>query len=175
MSKSNYNFLQNLFPAYEMVYSESGDSVEIINPLGKDSITVDIETYTPLDNGEDTPVYGFTQYTCSFSFQHRHYESEEDVTQYISDIINRKVYAIEFFKDGKNRFGGDITTHELSELSYEFLEQRSGYYGSTKLKDIADSFKVRGWDPRDNFDATFECDDNGKVLIVNKKENTYER
>ena len=155
MGKENYCFLSNHFSSYEMIYSESKDCVEIINPFSKDNIIVD---YIPEDE--------FTPYICQFSFQHRHYENEEDVVKYISEIINQNIYAIEFFKDGKNRFGGDITTHELSELSYEFLEQRSGYYGSTKLKDVVDSFKVRGWDPCNDFDATFVYDDNGEITIV---------
>ena len=153
MSKNNYAFLINHFSSHEIIYSESKDSVEIVNPFGKDNIIVD---YDPADP---------TPFMVMFSFQHRHIEDETGVIEYITDIINENIFPIEFFKNGKKRFGGDITSQELEDLSYETLEQRTGYYGSTKLIDCADMFKVRGWSGNDNFDATFVVSENGNVEI----------
>ena len=153
MSKNNYAFLINHFSSHEIIYSESKDSVEIVNPFGKDNIIVD---YDPADP---------TPFMVEFSFQHRHIEDETGVIEYITDIINENIFPIEFFKNGKKRFGGDITSQELEDLSYETLEQRTGYYGSTKLIDCADMFKVRGWSGNDNFDATFVVSENGNVEI----------
>ena len=79
--------------------------------------------------------------------------------------INENIFPIEFFINGEKCFGGDITSQELEDLSYENLEQRTGYYGSTKLIDCADMFKVRGWSGNDNFDATFVVSENGNVEI----------
>ena len=155
MSKENYIFLKKQFAAYETVYSKTNDCVEIINPFSKDNIMVE---YIPEDE--------FTPYLCQFSFQHRHFKSEKEVIDYINDIMNQNVYAIEFFKDGEKRFGGDITVQELNELSYVFLEQRTGYYGEIKLKDIADSFKIRGWNPCNNLDVTLHCDKSGNISLV---------
>ena len=153
MSKNNYTFLTNHFSSYEIIYLESKDSVEIVNPFGKDNIIVD---YDPADP---------TPFMVKFSFQHRHIEDENGVIEYINDIVNENVFAIEFFKDGERHFGGDITAQELKGLSYEKLEQKIGYYGSAKLKECADSFKVRGWSGNDNFDATFVVSENGNVEI----------
>ena len=100
-----------------------------------------------------------------FSFQHRHIDDEIGVVEYVTDIIDENVFAIEFFKNGERCFGGDVTAEELKDLSYEELEQTTGYYGSTKLKDCVNTFKVRGWSGNDNFDATFVVSENGNVEI----------
>ena len=153
MSKNSYTFLIDHFASYEIVYSEIKDCVEIINPFGKYNIIVD---YDSAD---------FTPFSVMFSFQHRHFKDENDVFEYIEDIIGENVFAIEFFKDGNDRFGGDITLEQLNNLSYKALEQITGYYGSTKLKDCADSFKVRGWSGNKDFDAAFVTLKNGEVEI----------
>ena len=153
MSKNNYTFLTNHFSSYEIIYLESKDSVEIVNPFGKDNIIVN---YDPADP---------TPFTVMFSFQHRHIEDETGVIEYITDIINENIFPIEFFKNGKKRFGGDITSQELEDLSYKNLEQITGYYGSTKLIDCADMFKVRGWSGKNSFDAMFVVSESGKIEI----------
>ena len=153
MSKNNYTFLTNHFSSYEIIYLESTDSVEIVNPFGKDNIIVD---YDPADP---------TPFMVEFSFQHRHIEDETDVIEYITDIINENIFPIEFFKNGEKRFGGDITSQELEDLSYENLEQKTGYYGSTKLRDCADMFKVRGWSGKNSFDSMFVVSESGRIEI----------
>ena len=153
MSKNNYTFLTNHFSSYEIIYLESKDSVEIVNPFGKDNIIVD---YDPADP---------TPFMVEFSFQHRHIEDENGVIEYITDIINENIFPIEFFKNGEKRFGGDITSQELEDLSYENLKQRTGYYGSTKLIDCADAFKIRGWSGKNDFDATLVIGESGKIEI----------
>ena len=153
MSKNNYTFLNNHFSSYEIVYLESKDSIEIVNPFCKDNIVVD---YDPADP---------TPFTVMFSLQHRHIKDEKGVIEYITDIINENIFAIEFFKNGERRFGGDVTAQELKDLSYEKLEQKTGYYGSTKLIDCADMFKVRGWSGKNSFDAMFIVSESGKIEI----------
>ena len=153
MSKNNYAFLINHFSFCEIVYLESKDSVEIVNPFGKDNIIVDYDADNP------------TPFTVMFSFQHRHIEDEKGVVEYIINIINENIFSIEFFKNGERCFGGDITAQELKDLSYEKLEQKTGYYGSTKLIDCADMFKVRGWSGKNSFDAMFVVSESGKIEI----------
>ena len=153
MSKNNYAFLINHFSSYEIIYLESKDSIEIVNPFCKDNIVVD---YDPADP---------TPFTVMFSFQHRHIKDEKGVIEYITDIINENIFSIEFFKKGERRFGGDVTAQELKDLSYEKLEQKTGYYGSIKLRDCADMFKVRGWSSKNNFDAMFVVSENEKIEI----------
>ena len=153
VSKNNYAFLINHFSSYEIIYLESEDSVEIVNPFCKDNIIVDYDVNNP------------TPFTVRFSFQHRHIKDEKGVIEYITDIINENIFPIEFFKNGERRFGGDVTAQELKDLSYEKLEQKTGYYGSTKLIDCADAFKVRGWSGKNNFDATLVIGESGKIEI----------
>ena len=153
VSKNNYTFLNNHFSSYEIIYLESKDSIEIVNPFCEDNIVVD---YDPADP---------TPFRVMFSFQHRHIEDETGVVEYATDIIDENVFAIEFFKNGERRFGGDITSRELKDLSYEKLEEKTGYYGSTKLIDCADAFKIRGWSGKNNFDATLVIGESGKIEI----------
>lgn len=159
MQTDKLDFLMKKFPFHKIVFSEKRDYAEIINPFNEENIIVD---YIPEDE--------FTPFLCRFSYQHRHFKSEEYVVEYINNIMSKNIYAIEFFENGENRFGWDITLQELSTLSYEYLEQRSGYYGVTKLKDVVDSFKVRGWDPCNNFDAIFVEDECGKTTLLKLKE-----
>jgi len=79
--------------------------------------------------------------------------------------INGNVFSIEYFNNDTRCFGGDITAEELKDLSYDTLEQNTGYYGITKLKDCADSFKLRGWHRDHNFDAVFVTDEDGSITI----------
>ena len=63
------------FSAYNVQFSTGGERFDIINPFGKDSISV----YT--ENDSDTP------YTVCFSFNHVHLETPEQVIAYVNDII----------------------------------------------------------------------------------------
>ena len=62
-----------------------------------------------------------------------------------------------------NRFGGEIETAALDDLTYNSLRLKFGYHD---LKDY--TFSVRAWDKRFCFDAYFEKDDSGNVTIVKK-------
>ena len=154
INNDRFNLLANQFSAYRMTFSKDGALVEIINPFGGENIRVE---YLPDDD--------FTPYIVYFAFQHCHMCDEEDIVDYINNIINRQLFSIEYFNNGTRCFGGDITAEELVDLSYEKLEQNTGYYGITKLKDCADSFKLRGWHSDDNFDAVFVTDENGLTTI----------
>ena len=155
MKKDVFAFLVNHFSAYRIEQSKNETLAEIVNPLGGENIKVE---YVPDDE--------FTPYIVYFAFQHCHMNDEEDIIEYISNIIDGNKFSIEFFKNGARYFGGDITAEVIKGLSYEALEQYSGYYGSRKLKDLVDSFKLRGWNPKDNFDAVFMIGDNGFVEII---------
>lgn len=152
--KKVFDFLIKQFPNHEIVILEDESLAEIINAFGED----DIKVY--YDSEDD-----FSPYILCFAFQHVHLCNEKEVVDYINDIISGKLFSIEFFQDGERRFGGDITTDKLMGLSYETLEKYTGYYGSTKLKECADMFKVRGWNSNNNFDATFVIDECGIVTI----------
>ena len=105
----------------------------------------------------------YYKYLLRFATQHRDTSSKDDLISYISSFINAEKAAIEFYKDGMNRFGGEIETAALDDLTYNSLRLKFGYHD---LKDF--TFSVRAWDKRFCFDAHFEKDDSGNVTIVKK-------
>ena len=154
MFQNNLVAIASQFSDYATHLFDDKNSLEIRNPFGNENIKLE---YVPED--ECTP------YILYFSFQHWHMNDEEDIIEHIYDIINGKLLSIEFFKCGRRRFGGDIEAKELQDLSYETLENFFSDFPFGKLKDIADSFKVRGWKPDANFDAVFDVDACGKTTI----------
>ena len=78
--------------------------------------------------------------------------------------MNEKIFSIEYFAGENRRFCGQINASDLRNLSYEFLEQDTGYYGITKLFHMVDNFKVRGWTKKNDFDGYFVQKD-GKIYI----------
>lgn len=128
------------------MFSADGTQVKIFNPFYEENIKIE---YVAEDDR--------TPFTVYFSFQHRHLKDEKDVIDYIKEIMEGKKFAIEFFQNNRKRFGGDIEAEQLYDLSYEKLEEQLlGHFSKTKLYEIADSFKVRGWSKDGNFDAFIE-------------------
>ena len=146
------SFLSKHFAAYDIKFSKerNRDLAEIINPFYDENIRVE---YIPEDD--------FTPYVVSFAFQHCHMCDEEDIVEYVNDIMNGNLLSIEFFDNGVRCFGGDIEASELADLSYETLAEHWG-----KLLDYADSFKLRGWLSNNNFDAALIIDKNGFPIIT---------
>lgn len=150
MTENRLIFLKETFSGFDLQFSDDFSNAVIINPNWNENITVYDDEY---------------EFTVCFSFQHRHFEDEDDVVEWIREIIDSNKLAIEFFNKEQRCFGSEIRAAELQDLSYEYLEQFTGYYGLTKLLDEADSFKVRGWDSKNNFDFTFLCGANGTITI----------
>ena len=156
METNRFSFLSKHFPAYEIKFSRerNRDLAEIMNPFYDENIRVE---YIPEDD--------FTPYVVSFAFQHCHMCDEEDIVEYMNDIIEGNVFSIEFFNKGIRRFGGDITSTELDDLTYETLTKNMENWGISHLLDYADSFKLRGWNSNYNFDAAFVLDESGLTII----------
>ena len=150
MSKNRLVFLKDAFSEFELQFAEDDSYAVIVNANYDENITVYDDEF---------------EFTVCFSFQHRHFEDEDDIIEWIRKIISGSTFAIEFFNNEQRRFGGEIDAEELQDLSYEKLEQFTGYYGLTKLLDVADSFKIRGWDSKSNFDCTITCEANGSISI----------
>jgi hypothetical protein len=154
MQTGKFDFLKKQFSSYEMNFSKDDNMVEIVNPFGNENVRVEYVT-------EDD----FTPYIVFFAFQHCHMRDEEAVINYINVIITGNIFSIEYFNNDARCFGRDISAEELKDLSYEVLEQNTGYYGTTKLKDFVDSFKVRGWHSDCNFDAVFVTGEDDSITI----------
>ena len=153
MTRNELLSIAEHFSAYDVRFSDEDDGFDVLNPFGKEPIRVYVE---------DDPHW---PYTVGFSFQHRHLATVDEVVAYASDIMNGNVFAIEFFKDGYRRFGGDLDAQEVRELSYDRLAQFLGCFGASRLIDVVDSCKVRGWSRDADFDATFVEDEQGNVTL----------
>ena len=151
MSKKRLEFLKDTFLGLDLQMADDEASMVILNPNYDENITVYDNEY---------------EYIVCFSFQHRHFEDENDIIAWIRKIITGNTFAIEFFNNEQRCFGSEIDTEELQGLTYKKLEQFTGYYGLTKLLDVADSFKIRSWDGKNNFDYTMICEGNGNVVII---------
>ena len=143
-------FLKEAFSDFKLEFSDDFQNVVIFNPNYNENIIVYDDEF---------------EFTVCFSFQHCHLEDEADVVDWIRRIIYGNTFAIEFFNNERRCFGGEIDAEELQDLSYEKLEKSTGYYGLTKLVDVANSFKIRGWDSKNNFDCTITCEANGSIAI----------
>ena len=153
MFQNNLVAIASQFSDYVTYLSEDKTFLEILNPFGNENIKLE---YVSKDE--------WTPYILYFSFQHWHMNDEEDIIEHIYDIINGKLLSIEFFKGNKRCFGGDIEAQDLQDLSYETLNNNfSGL--RMNIIDIADSFKVRGWKADANFDAVFDVDSCGEIVI----------
>lgn len=153
MAESRLEFLKNASQNYKVHIVDDGRHAIIFNPFYDQNVNV----YYEEDNN--------TPFVACFSYQHCHFTDEEDVIDWINDIISGKILAIEFFKNGQNCFGGDIEAEELDEITYKKLEQYTGYCGTTKLQNIVDSFKIRGWNKESNFDAVLVIEKDGTIAI----------
>ncbi len=147
----HFDFLKELFSEYvvDICFEEDVETVYIRNSLFDFPIVVD---YYPDD---------YYKYLLRFATQHRDTSSKDDLISYISSFTNAEKAAIEFYKDGTNRFGGEIETAVLHDLTYNSLRLKVGY---DDLKDY--TFSVRAWDKRFCFDAHFEKDDSGNITTV---------
>ncbi len=150
MSQKRLDFLKGAFQKFEIRFADDYSNAIIVNPNCNENITVYDDEF---------------EFIVCFSFQHRHFEDEDDIVEWIRKIISGNTFAIEFFNDEQRRFGGEIDAEKLQELTYAKLEQFTGYYGATKLAEIADSFKIRGWDNKNNFDYAMNREENGTVVI----------
>lgn len=150
MSKDRLVFLQDAFLGVEFKFTDDFSSAVIMNPNYDENITVYDEEF---------------EYIVCFSFQHRHFEDKADVVSWIQKIISGKTLAIEFFNHEQRVFGGEIDADALKELSYHKLERFTGHYSIKELLRLADSFKIRGWDSKNNLDCTITCDASGNVVI----------
>lgn len=151
------SFLKELFPQYTVeLYAESDSEwAEIKNEKFDDPIRV---YYEPED---------FDIYCLAFATQHAHISEKERLIEYVTSFANAETAAIEFYKDGKNRFGGDIKTALLDDLTYNSLLSYFGYL-SIDISNL--TFRVRAWDKKYCFDGMFIKDQSGTVQIVKEYE-----
>ena len=146
-------FLKEVFPEYAVELYAEGDSewAYIKNEKYDDVIKV---YYDPED---------FDVYCLCFATQHAHISDKEELIEYALSFANAEKAAIEFYENGKNRFGGDIETTLLNDLTYDSLRKRF-YYPSGAFSKL--TFQVRAWDKKYCFDGAFVKKPFGSVQII---------
>lgn len=160
-SLGELSFLTAYTSQYRVDVSDDLQSAIIYNPHQEEHL------YIEYDSADE-----FSPFTLSFSFQHVHVNDQDSAAEWIDDILHENIFSIEYFREEQRRFGGQISAMDLANLSYELLEQGTGYYGSAKLYRLADCFKVRGWTKKNDFDGYFITKDNGIQINIVPLERT---
>ena len=70
-------------------------------------------------------LYVYSAYAAQS--QQRHIDDLKDVEEYIISILEEEVLAIEFYTNGKNRFGGDIARSDGAAISIDYLAKHFHY------------------------------------------------
>lgn len=104
----------------------AGSELQVTNPKNGKSLSVYEEEYWSRDMKDC-----FVEYIVEFSTQHRHFSADEadEIIDYIKLIMNDEVLPLEFYLDGKRRFGGEIRLGDLDKLSLSYLSEKYGYEG----------------------------------------------
>ena len=157
-SLGNLSFLADYLSKYRIDISDDLESAIIYNPNSQDHL------YVEYDKADET-----SPYVLAFSFQHVHLPDMESAKEWIDAVTSEEIFSIEYFCGEHRRFGGQISAQKLSHLSYDDLEQDTGYYGITKLFQIVDHFKIRGWSKKNDFDGYFVKKDN--AIQIDKRFN----
>lgn len=134
-------FIKEHFESCE--FETHDDWLYIINPENQRKIYVDYECYEYyLDQQGNKVVDETERYTFRFETQHQHFESKEMLIKCIEDYISEKVVAIEFYEDGKNRFGGEIDASASINATPQTLASCFGYSAS-RLNGL--DFEIKSW------------------------------
>jgi len=149
----HFSFLKDLFSEFD-VDIRIEDNVETIYIRNRQFDDPIIINYYPKDH---------YSYLLRFATQHRDISFKEDLIQYALSFANAEKAAVEFFENGKNRFGGEIEVSLLDNITYDSLRN---YFGYPHLDLTNLTLKVRAWDKHYCFDAHFEKSDSGAVEIV---------
>ena len=156
-----FDFIIKGFPNLKTDISYDGETITIFNPYSNNDIVVDYELFTSVD-GSDS----FEQYTVNFSYQHRHFENESDVIEWIRSFTKDSLLAIEFFKGNENRFGGEISYSSISQLTHDIFVEKYGYYNGFSE---CDNFKIRSWSGENDYDGIiYKNQENGTYIVLNK-------
>ena len=91
----------------------------------------------------------FVQYIVCFSTQHCHFDvnEEDEALEYILAIMEDKVLPLEFYMDGKRRFGGEIEADDLDKLSVSFLAEWIGFSSDYLL---SFDYEIHSWSGKNN-------------------------
>ena len=151
----HFSFIKDLFPEYDVDIQKKNNAeiVYIRNIQFEDPIVIH---YFPDD---------YYTYLLHFATQHRDTSNKEELIQYALAFAKAEKAAIEFFENGKNRFGGEIEVSLLDKITCDELRK---YFGYPHLDLTNLTYKVRAWDTRYCFDGFFDNSDSNSINIIKR-------
>ncbi len=135
---SKWDFLNDFKKSFEFDLKIKSDEAVLTNRDTGESIIVFEERYTS-DNSYE--------YVVCFSTQHCHFDDIDDAAEYIRLILTDEVLPIEFYYNGKNRFGGEIRKSDFKKLSKEFLVSYS-HHDEEYISQL--EYEVHSWSGKYN-------------------------
>lgn len=136
--RNTWGGFDEIIQEYRLRATETSDELVLTDHERGKSIVIAKEEY--FSSPEKT--IAFVRYTVAFSTQHRHFEQLEEARQYVCSILRDAVLPIEFYRDGKRCFGGEITRDEVDKLTADLLSALFGYSGED-LK--AYEYEIHSW------------------------------
>ncbi len=121
------------------------------------------------DYNEPIKIYyeldDYDTYTLCFATQHLHITDKDELIKTISKFANGSIAAIEFYDDGKIRFGGQIETEYLFNITYDSLREYFGYpnYDIGNL-----TFRVYAWNKSFCYEGSFVKRSPNQIDIIKK-------
>lgn len=148
-------FLREAFLEYPIEFRRDGSQewARIQHPDHDHAIQICFDPGTP------DPYY------LVFATQHLHIEDADELIESIRDFASGKYAAIEFYRNGESRFGGQIETALLDGVTYGELRK---LFGASSLFFRWLTFRVTAWDRRYCFEGCFRRGKSGQMEIVRK-------
>jgi hypothetical protein len=66
----------------------------------------------------------------------------ESILEYIKQILDDQVLPLEFYLDGKPRFGGELKSEDLERLSVSYLTNKYGFIHADLL---SLDYEIHSW------------------------------
>ena len=145
---SKWDPLHELAQKHRLALTVDDAKAILTDPKTGEHIEVLEEKYYPKrDSITGTEDEAFVEYIVYFSTQHRHFEDLDDALEYVEAIIADEVLPSEFYLNGEDCFGGEITRADFEGLSAEFL---AAHYGYTVEHLSQFEYEIHSWSGRYN-------------------------
>lgn len=140
--------LYELAEKHRLILTTDNAKAILADPKTGEQIEVlEEKYYSKNDSITGSENDSFVDYTVCFFTQHAHFEDFDDALEYVEAIIADEVLPIEFYLNGEDCFGGEITQADFDELSDELLAAEFGYFA----KDLSlFEYEIHSWSGRYN-------------------------
>ena len=128
---------------YDVDFEIKDHELAVVNRGNGNVLSVFEETGFSRDGKEQS-----VEYIVQFSTQHCHFDPEwmdellESILEYIKEILDDQVLPLEFYLDGKPRFGGEFPSEDLDRLSVSYLENE---YGFIRADLLSLDYEIHSW------------------------------